>query len=124
MTTYTATFRTDTAWATEEIEADTPELALEKACAIGNTDPAALDWRLYDDIGLIDEIEITGADAEDVCWQSEYFRLRVAAADVLAALELAVAALNQAPRFRVPGFDMDSYQIASRCDAAIKEAKG
>jgi hypothetical protein len=41
-----------------------------------------------------------------------------------AAVELAVQALNTAPRFQVPHLDMDSYAIASMCDRAIAEAKG
>ncbi len=43
---------------------------------------------------------------------------------LLAALEQAVAALNTAPRFRVPSLDTDSYRIASLCDRAIAKAKG
>lgn len=42
--------------------------------------------------------------------------------ELLAALKLAVAALNEAPRFAVPSEDTNSYKIASICDAAIRKA--
>jgi hypothetical protein len=44
--------------------------------------------------------------------------------DVLSTLELALAALNEAPRFRIRGLDLDSYGIASRCTRVIARAKG
>jgi hypothetical protein len=43
-------------------------------------------------------------------------------ADLLAVLQQASAALDTAPRFRVPSLGMDSYHIAALCDAAIKRA--
>ncbi len=56
-------------------------------------------------------------------------RLLSAAPALLEACELALAALNTAPRFRVPALDTsegktDSYQIASLLSSAIKLAKG
>jgi hypothetical protein len=44
------------------------------------------------------------------------------AADLLAVLQQASAALDTAPRFRVPSLGTDSYRIAALCDAAIKRA--
>ena len=44
--------------------------------------------------------------------------------EVLSTLELALAALNEAPRFRIRGLDLDSYGIASRCDRVIAKAQG
>ena len=49
--------------------------------------------------------------------------LIAAAPDLLAALKLAVTALNAAPRFRVPSLSSDSYRIASICDRAIAAAE-
>ncbi len=43
---------------------------------------------------------------------------------MLVALQQAVAALNTAPRFKVPGLDTDSYAIAALCDRAISKARG
>ncbi len=50
-------------------------------------------------------------------------QLIAAAPDLLDALEQAVAALNEAPRFAVLGLDTDSYKIAAICDKAIAKAK-
>jgi hypothetical protein len=44
--------------------------------------------------------------------------------EVLSTLQLALEALNEAPRFRIRGLDLDSYGIASRCTRVIAEAKG
>ena len=42
--------------------------------------------------------------------------------DLLAVLQQASAALDTAPRFRVPSLGTDSYRIAALCDAVIKRA--
>jgi hypothetical protein len=51
-------------------------------------------------------------------------RLMAASQEMLEVLRLALAALNEAPRFRIRGLDLDSYGIASRCTRVIAEAKG
>jgi hypothetical protein len=61
---------------------------------------------------------------EDLAEPDDDMRLRLAAGDLLAALEQAVQALNTAPRFRVPHLGTDSYKIAATCDRAIAKAKG
>ncbi len=126
MTIYKATFRTDIAFAIENIDADTPEQALQLARARAESDPATLDWESYDPgHELPDEIEITAPDGGDrVIWQSDDLILRLAASTLLSALKLAVEALNIAPRFNVRHLDTDSYKIAAVCDAAINEATG
>jgi len=43
---------------------------------------------------------------------------------LLEALEQALAALNTAPRFRVPSLATDSYAIAAFCGRAIASVKG
>ncbi len=43
-------------------------------------------------------------------------------ADLLAVLQQASAALDTAPRFRVPSLGTDSYRIAALCDAVLKRA--
>ena len=58
------------------------------------------------------------------CIDTDDGRLLDAAADLLGAIAQAVAALNTAPRFRVPSLGTDSYAIAALCDAAIAKAKG
>jgi hypothetical protein len=88
MTIYTATFRTADTWATEEIDAATPEQALQQARALIDTDADALDWCTYDPGSVpLDEIEIEGPDGAGAVWQSEDLALRLAASDVLDVLE-------------------------------------
>jgi hypothetical protein len=112
-------------YAIAEIEADTPEQALQKARHLWDTNIGWFDWQTRErDESQPEEIEIEGTDGEGAWWQNPDLRRRLAAADMLEALELAVGALNYARRFRVPHLDMDSYQIASKCDAAIKKARG
>jgi hypothetical protein len=43
--------------------------------------------------------------------------------NLLAVLQTALAALNTAPRFRVPSLETDSYRIAALCEAAIAQTK-
>jgi hypothetical protein len=124
MTTYTAYFRTDAEFACHEVEADTPELALSKARKRHADDPSTLWFEPYDGMP-VNEIAIQDDDGNEVTvWLDDDLRLRLAARVLLEALEQAVAALNQSPRFSVPGLDTDSYRIAAVCDRAIAEAKG
>ena len=125
MTIYTAYFRTDAEFASHEIEADTPEQALRLARALWDSDSDRLDFESYDMAMPLDEIEIADEeDSELAVWQSEDLRLCLAAQDLLDALQQAVQALNEAPRFPVPGLLSDSYKIAAICDRAIAKAKG
>lgn len=102
------------------IEAESPEAAAE---AVRRLTLEAAD--------VVDECD--GADFAalvDVAGDEEFGRsvtvdfegegLRKAAPELLAALTLALRALNTAPRFRVG--DTDSYRIASVVDAAIAKA--
>ena len=124
MTTYTATFRTADTWATQEIKAATPEQALRKARTLAQRDANALDWCIYDPSSVpLEEIEIDGPDGSSAVWQSEDLSLRLAASDMLDALQQAVQSLNTAPRFPVPCLLSDSYKIAAICDRAIAKAK-
>jgi hypothetical protein len=126
MTTYTATFSVAHAWATETFDAKTPDEALHRAHETFAADPALLAWCSYDpDINTLENIEIVGAD-ERTCanWQSDDVRLRLAARDVLDALQAASQALKAAPCFEVGQLGADSYAIAALCDRAIALAKG
>ena len=125
MTTYTAYFRKDSEYATEEFEADTPEQALALARRFYSDDPLALYFEPNDDSMPMNEIEIIDPDGNTVTtWRAEDLWLHLAADDLLAALEQALAALNTAPRFGVPSLDPDSYRIAAACGKAIAKAKG
>jgi hypothetical protein len=43
--------------------------------------------------------------------------------EMLPVLEQTLAALNQAPRFRIPGLELDSYGVAALCERVIAKAK-
>jgi hypothetical protein len=60
-------------------------------------------------------------------WRPENARLIACAPGMLAALKLAQAALNTAPRFRIPSLPKehdDSYKVAAVVDAAVRAAEG
>ena len=121
MTTYTAYFRNDAKFAPREFEAATPEEALALA---KQHDWSDLWFEPYDGMS-VNEIEICDEDGNELAvWLDDELRLRLAAQEMLDALEQALAALNQAPRFKVPGLSTDSYRIAAICDKAIAKAKG
>jgi hypothetical protein len=127
LTTYTVTFRTDGGSATEDIDAASPEAALAEARAIADDRDRLfeLDFEPYSDYVPVDEIVVDDPDDERVAeWVSHDLLLRLAAPDLLAALEKALIALNTARRFKVPKLDADSYAIAAACDRAIRRAKG
>jgi hypothetical protein len=125
MTIYKAYFHTDAAFATREVEADTPEQALIQAQELCANDPSDLWFDSYDGGLPVNEITINDDNYDKVAvWFDDDMWLRLAAPDLLDALEQATAALNHAPRFAAPGLDTDSYRIASICDKAIAKAKG
>jgi hypothetical protein len=73
----------------------------------------------------VEEIVVDDPDGERVAeWVSPDLLLRLAADDLLDALEKAVIALNTAPRFKVAKLSTDSYAIAAKCGRAIAKAKG
>jgi hypothetical protein len=123
MTTYTVYFRTDAESASHDIMADTPEQALALAHELDA--PGELWFDPYNGIMPVNEIVVCDPDGKKVAgWRDDDLRLRLAAQDLLDALEQAVQALNTAPRFAVPHLDTDSYKIASVCDRAVAKAKG
>jgi hypothetical protein len=124
MPTFTAWFRTDAEWAIYDFEADTPEQALQMAHDLWRFKSEELSFQSYDMMMPVDEIEISGPIGTEIAvWHSPEMRLRLAASDLLEALEQAVAALNTVPRFQVPSLATDSYRIAALCDRAIAQAK-
>ena len=107
------------------IAADTPEKAMQWAREFEQGDDIMmLDFQSYDSTAGVEHIEIRDANGATAAeWQSDDLLRRLAARDLLEALEQAVAALNIAPRFTVPGLGTDSYAIAAICNAAIRKAK-
>lgn len=126
MPTYTAHFRTETHYADRDFEADSPQQALQLARAVYENRTETLPFEAYDGDPTVEEIDIRDEEDEPTgaFWQSDDLRVHLAARELLDALEQAVAALNTAPRFTVPGsVHGDSYGIAALCDAAIAKAR-
>jgi hypothetical protein len=71
----------------------------------------------------LDHVQIWDSERGTLAsWESKDYRVQHAAPDLLKALQQAVAALNTAPRFKVPSLDSDSYEIAAVCDRALAKA--
>ncbi len=122
MPTFEVHFFTQTDWASTNLEAETAEHALYLAHAM-ETDGSDLEFQSYDS-GGVEHIEVWDARGVTAAeWRSDALWCRLAAGELLQALERAVTALNTAPRFQVPSLGADSYKIAAACDAAIRAAK-
>ena len=126
MTTYNASYHCfEIQRADRAFDAESPEEALDLACQLPDAEVFQLDFYCPDAAPNLWRVAILGpfgsAEAE---WCRDDLLLHRAASDLLEALEQAVAALNSAPRFAVPHLDTDSYEIAARCDRAIRTAKG
>lgn len=124
-TAYTAYFYTEADWAKTIIKATSPELALQRARRIESDETETLNFQSYDSGAGVEHIEIRSADGNTVVeWRHEDLLVRLAASDMLEALEQALVALNTAPRFKVPILGIiDSYAVAAICEAAITKAK-
>jgi hypothetical protein len=122
---YTATCRTDAEYAQKDFDAPTPNAALQLALECVALGDESLIFERYDANQPLREITVTNSRGAQVAsWLSPEAQLTLAAEDMLAALEQALAALNTAPRFKVPCFKTDSYAVATLCDHAVKKAKG
>jgi hypothetical protein len=88
MKTFTVDFRTDAEYAIEEIKAWSGKDALRKARAVAETSAGELTFTPYDDGHPVNEILIRDADGNEVAvWYDAELRLRLAASDLLDALE-------------------------------------
>jgi hypothetical protein len=83
---YTAYFRTDANFATQEFEADTPEEALRAARDFLESAAEDLTYENYDSGMPVNEIEIQDQDCEVAVWYDDDLRVRLAASDLLDAL--------------------------------------
>lgn len=87
MSTYTAYFRTDAAYAMQSIKAKTPKLALARARKMASSKTEQWFWP-YDPATPISEIAIKDGDHNVLAfWRDSDFYLRLAAPDLLAAAE-------------------------------------
>jgi len=120
MTTYTAYFRTDAEYATEQFEADTPEQALALAREF---DISRLYLEAYDGGMPINEIAIQTADHDEVAvWRDDDMHLRLAARDLLDALTDLVE--RDRAEAAACGFIDDEMSWLEDARRAIAKAKG
>lgn len=123
MTEYIAHYSTEGEYAVYHFEADLPEQALQRARKLYERNRCVLQFEPFIDMPL-EEIEISSDEGDRLAaWRSEDLYVRLAAHRMLNALTAAYAALNTAPRFKVPSLDTDSFQIAALCRAALDAAK-
>jgi hypothetical protein len=121
MTTYTVHFRTDAESATHDIKAATPEQALALAHELDA--PSELSFDPYNGIMPVNEILVYDADGKKVAaWRDDDLRLRLAAPELLDALETLVA--RDRAEARECGFDDDEMSWLEDADRAIAKAKG
>jgi hypothetical protein len=86
---YRAEFFTPADYAVRDFEAATPEQALQLARDFYDDDMGELDFRSYDDNAGLDQIQIWDSERGVLAsWESEDYRLRNAAPQLLTALQL------------------------------------
>ena len=85
---YTAIFRTDADYAERMFEARTPKAALAKARRFHENQPEDLMFEEYDGGMPVNEIEISRNGDVVAVWRDSDLRLRLAAGELLAALEV------------------------------------
>jgi hypothetical protein len=122
MKTYTAHFRTDAEFATYDFEADTPEQALTLARQFYDDDPLDLMFESYNGGMPVNEIAIEDAhDNELAVWQDDDLRLRLAAQDLLDAVEFCAMTLYDLEASKRKGYIAEAIGLAQ---AALAKAKG
>jgi hypothetical protein len=125
LNTYRAEFFTGADYAKRDFEAGSPQEALHLARQFYADNLGELDFRTYDSIEPLDQVQIWDPQRGVLAsWENPDYLARQAASELLEALEQAVVALNTTPRFKVPSLDTNSYEIAAICDRAIAKAKG
>jgi hypothetical protein len=119
--TYRAEFFTAADYAARNFEAETPEQALELARQFYEDDLIALDFRSYDDNAGIDHIQIWDNERGTLAsWESDDYRMRKAAAEMLSALQLILP--NYADFLRAAGVDLEKCKGYQRAKAAVANA--
>ncbi len=119
---YTAYFYTDAEYASTEIAADTPGLALAAACRMKDEDGVALQFDKYDEAQPINHIEIL--DEKDLIelahWRDADLLLRMAASDLFEALEFCEMTLADLEASERKGYIAEAKKLAR---AAIAKAR-
>ena len=120
-TTYLATFRTNADYAERLIKAVNPKLALQRARGLANDPGWMPDYQSYDSTAGIEHIEIRSAAGSVVAeWLDDDLRLKLAAGDLLEALELCEDVLSELARLDDGTPSISALNLAR---AAIAKAK-
>jgi hypothetical protein len=91
MNTYTVNFRSDSAFASHDVRAKTPQEALALAQQLYEDDPSDLWFEPYDGLP-VNEIAVCDPEGNElIAWFDDDMRLRLAAPDLLKAAEKVVA---------------------------------
>jgi len=125
--TYRAEFFTAADYAARDFEARTPQEALRLARRFYDQDIGELDFRSYDDNAGLDQIQIWDSKRGTLAlWESDDYRLRQAARELLAALqtqtEAVKAVIGNWERGDLAGAVRALDASIARADAAIAKA--
>ena len=122
MQTYNVDFRTDADYAVRQFKARSPQDALKKALAFYDKRTEELMFMSYDGGHPVNEIAVFDKHGDEVAvWHDDDMRLRLAAGDLLAALELCVDCLAELSRL---DDGTPSISALDQARAAIAKAKG
>jgi hypothetical protein len=118
MTTYPVYLRSDIAWTRKDIDADTPEQAVELARQLAAEDPGSLELDFYELCDCpINEIETIDEHGNELAvWYDDDMHSRLAARDLLEALEAMIDRDDAESIFATP--------VLNQARAAIAKAKG
>jgi len=121
MPTYTAEFRTDADYATHDFSARSPRDALKQARVFCDERAEDQIFESYDGGHPVNEITVRDIKGHEVAlWQDDDLRLRLAAADMLEALELCADCLADLGRL---DDGTPSISALNQARAAIARAK-
>ena len=119
---YTVSFRTDADYATRAFKARSPQDALKQARAFYEEREEDLIFKSYGDIHPVNRIEVRDANGDSVAvWRDDNLRLRLAAGDLLEALELCADCLAELARL---DDGTPSVSALNRARAALAKTKG
>ena len=119
--TYTAYFYTDAEYASTDIDADTPGLALAAACRMKDEDGGALHFDKYDEAQPVNHIEILDEDHNELAhWRDADLLLRMAAPDLFEALEFCEMTLADLEASKRKGYIAEAK---NRARPAIAKAR-
>jgi hypothetical protein len=120
MNTYTVYFRSDSEFADLDIDATTPQQALAFARKVYAEEPHSLFFDHYGE-SIVNEIAVADDGEEVAVWQDDELRLRLAAQDLLDAVEFCAMTLYDLEASERKGYIGEAIRLAR---AALAKAKG